>query len=163
MSEEHVTAEMIDVLRQIHAEQKQTRSAIERLDGRLAQTNGTLENVEGRLAQTNAAVERVEGRLTQTNAVVEKVEGRLAQTNEALEKVDRRLGSVEDELINFRRETREERVMVHAGQKDILTELRGLRGEVGTEVVRLEDRVAKLEAAVFPKPPRPARRAGARR
>ena len=107
MSEEPLTTEMIQVLRQIHAEQK--------------------------------------------------------TTNEQLGKIDGRLATVEDEIIHFRRETREELVMVHAGQKDHLTELRGLRGEAGADMVKLRERVETLEAAVFPKPTRPARRAGARR
>jgi len=114
MGEEYLTGEMVEILRQMLVEQKQTNARLGSMDARL----GTM---------------------------------------------DARLGTIEDELIGFRSEVHEDFAMVHAGQKDILTELRGLRGEAGTDVIKLKERVERLEAAVFPAPPRPARRAGARR
>ena len=101
------------------------------------------------------------------------------KTNERLEMMDGRLETVETEVSLLRREVKERDAWLQVGQKDILTELRGLRGEAYSDVHAIQEdvhalkdgvvkaldygpRIAKLEAAVF-KPSRPPRARAARR
>lgn len=128
------------------------RDAVEILRGILAESKATNERLDGLEVQARTTNERLAALNT-----------RVESTNIRLDGLDRRLEVVEGELGSLRREMNENFAFAQAAQKDAVTELRGLRGEAGQDLVDVKNRLDKLEAAVF-KPPRPGPRArGARR
>ena len=83
--------EILEVLKQIRDETKQTNS-------RLEETNTRLGSVEGRIDETNTRLESLEGRVDQTNARLESLEGRVDQTNARLESLEGRTEFLERRL-----------------------------------------------------------------
>ena len=55
--------DILEVLREIRDETKQTNVRLESLEGRVEQTNVRLESLEGRVEQTNVRLESLEGRV----------------------------------------------------------------------------------------------------
>ena len=55
--------QVVEILKEIRDEAKQTNVRLESLEGRVEQTNVQLESLERRLEQTNTRLESVDGRL----------------------------------------------------------------------------------------------------
>ena len=66
--------EVLEVLKQIRDEAKQTNVRLESLEGRVEQTNVRLESLEGHV---DAGLQSLEGRVEQTNAGLRSLEGRV--------------------------------------------------------------------------------------
>ncbi len=87
--------EILEVLKQIRDEAKQTNTRLESLEGRVNQTNTQLESLEGRVDQTNTQLESLGGRVDLTNTRLESVDGRLEflekRTSEGFRQLTERL------------------------------------------------------------------------
>ncbi len=72
-------SEVVEVLKEIRDEAKQTNARLDQTNARLDQTNARLESLEGRVDKTNARLELVEGCLRFVEKSVSKGFERLSE------------------------------------------------------------------------------------
>jgi len=140
--------EILEVLKDIRGEARETNSRLESLEGRVDTTNSRLESLEGRVDTTNSTLESLEGRLDflerRTSKGFEDLTGRLDAHVERIDALTRRQTDSElrlaSEVLSLADVTREVRDLLSSKLDD------------HQKVLEHDDRIRALENSVADRP-----------